>query len=250
MLSVTVALPDAPTRRAPVVLVHGAANSSMVWVLWQRELAQRGFASYAVDLRGHGGSSAIDLSRVSMHDYAADVVSVIDQLAAPPVLAGWSMGGLVAMMVAEQGVADACIAFAPSKPAIVTNTGAPLRAGEFDATEYGVTSDDPAEQPAMPDLDREERLIALASLCRESRFARDERAAGIVVRDVACPLLIVTGTADRQWPRSQYDELHVPAEHIAIEGASHWGLVLSQRGVAQAASSVVRWLDAHAGDGA
>jgi pimeloyl-ACP methyl ester carboxylesterase len=250
MLSVTVALPDTPTRRAPVVLVHGAANSSMVWILWQRELAQRGFASYAVDLRGHGASSAIDLSRVSMHDYAADVVAVCDQLAAPPVLVGWSMGGLVAMMVAEEGVAEACIALAPSTPALVTDAAAQLRAGEFDAAEYGITSDDPGDQPAMPDLDREERLIALASLGRESRFARDERAAGIVVRDLACPLLIVTGTADRQWPRSNYDGLHLPAEHLGIDGASHWGLVLSRVAVEEAVSGAVSWLDGHAGDGA
>ena len=33
---------------------------------------------------------------------------------------------------------------------------------------------DPQEQKAMPDLDREERLIALASLGRESRLAKDE----------------------------------------------------------------------------
>ena len=52
---------------------------------------------------------------------------------------------------------------------------------EWDQLEYGITSENPAEQPAMPDLDMEERSIALESASRESRTARDDRKAGIVI---------------------------------------------------------------------
>ena len=68
----------------PVVLVHGAANSASVWTFWQEELAERGWSSYAVDLRGHGGSAGADLSRTGMSDYAADVVACARQLERPP----------------------------------------------------------------------------------------------------------------------------------------------------------------------
>ena len=110
-----VAIPASGEPGTPYVLVHGAANSSKVWTLWQQELAAVGSPSWAPDLRGHGDSPCSDLSEVSMADYEADVQSIIRQIGRPPVLVGWSMGGLVAMMVAASGVASACVTLAPSR---------------------------------------------------------------------------------------------------------------------------------------
>lgn len=95
---------------------------------------------------------------------------------------------------------------------------------------------------AIPDLDREERAIALASLSRESRLARDERRRGIVIEDLCCPLLIVPGTLDTQWPRQRYDNFWLAADHLSVEGASHWGLVLNRRALAQTIPTVLRWM--------
>jgi alpha-beta hydrolase superfamily lysophospholipase len=103
-------------RHPPVILVHGAANSGMVWRFWQGELAGRGCSSHVLDLRGHGESTPVDLSNTRMGDYAADVVMVARELRRPAVLLGWSMGGLVAMMAAASCGALACIGLAPSTP--------------------------------------------------------------------------------------------------------------------------------------
>ena len=242
MLAVSSALPNEATDRPPIVLVHSAANSSRVWTFWQRELADRGWASHAIDLRGHGRSGPVDLSRTSMYDYASDVRSLVKQLAEPPVIMGWSMGGLLAMMVATTGDAVACVALGASAPARRADASIELRTGEFGAEEYGITSGDPEDQPEMPDLDHEERSVALASLGRESRLARDERKAGIAIESLPCPLLIVTGTADSQWPRERYHNLWFDAEYHSVEGASHWGLVLNRRVLAKTVRAVLRWL--------
>ena len=242
MLAVSAALPNHITDLPPVILVHGAANSASVWTFWQRELAIGGWPSYAIDLCGHGRSDPIDLSHTSMHDYVADVRSLAMQFIRSPVVIGWSMGGLVAMMVAATGVTCACVGLAPSAPMRRINTSVVLRTGEFGAEEYGITNRDPEEQPAMPDLDREERTVALASLCRESRLARDERKAGIAIESLACPLLIVTGTTDRQWPAKRYDNLWLRADYLSVEGASHWGLVLNRRALATTIPAVSHWI--------
>ncbi|MBI5287988.1 MAG: alpha/beta fold hydrolase [Chloroflexi bacterium] len=181
MLAVHGVLPDTPNHRPPIVLVHGAANSAVVWTFWQRALADRGWPSYAVDLRGHGASTPCDLSATTMQDYADDVISMTLKFVTNPILIGWSMGGLVAMMVGERFGATAVVGLAPSAPVAAPNPEKIIQRGEFGPEEYGIISNDPAEQPAMPDLDREERILALASLGRESRYARGERAAGIVV---------------------------------------------------------------------
>lgn len=156
---------------------------------------------------------------------------------------GWSMGGLVALMVAARGHARACVALAPSAPAHRRDETVELRRGVFGAEEYGITSDDPADQPAMPDLDIEERSIALESLSAESRTARDDRKAGIVIESLPCPLLVVTGSEDRDWPRSAYDGMRLPADYVEAPGTSHWGLVLNRRALPGMVASVTAWLD-------
>jgi pimeloyl-ACP methyl ester carboxylesterase len=242
MLAVSAQLPPHLTADPPVILVHGSVNAASVWTFWQQALAAAGWASYALDLRGHGRSAPLDLSHISMHDYAADVRALASQFKRPPVIMGWSMGGLVAMMTAADGVASACVALAPSTPARHRDPNMTLRTGEFGPEEYGIRDRNPDDQPAMPDLDRDERLIALSSLGKESRLARDERQAGIVIESTPCPCLIVTGTADTQWPRERYQKLWLKADYLSVEGASHWGLVLNRRALETMIPAVLRWL--------
>jgi pimeloyl-ACP methyl ester carboxylesterase len=245
MLAVSAVLPDVMSDHPPLILMHGSANSAAVWGFWQQALAARGWPSYAIALRGHGQSGPRDLAHTSMQDYATDVAALVAQFRQSPVLIGWSMGGLVALMVAATGVASACVGLAPSTPARQLDTSVALRTGEFGGEEYGITSRDPDEQPAMPDLDREERLIALASIGRESRLARDERQRGIVIEALPCPLLIVTGTRDRAWPRERYNNLWLTADYLSVEGASHWGLVLQRRALSSMIPAVLRWIVQH-----
>lgn len=240
-LRVQSVLAEADTH-PPLILIHGAANSARVWQFWQTELASRGWSSHALDLRGHGSAEAVDLSKTRMSDYAEDVMALARGLRYRPALVGWSMGGLVAMMAAQSGDAVACVGLAPSIPARLSNASVAIRSGVFGAEEYGIVDRDPERQPMMHDLDREERVVALESLSLESRLARDERTAGIVIERLDCPLAVVTGASDAQWPRARYDGLHLPRTHIEIPGASHWGLVLNRRVLPELVSAVVHWL--------
>ena len=242
MLSVRTLLATGSSR-PPIVLVHGAANSATVWRFWQVELASRGWSTWALDLRGHGDSAAMDLSHTSMADYADDVSALLRELARPAVLLGWSMGGLAAMIAAARGLAAAFVGLAPSPPTRRRDESVPLRAATFDAAEYGVTSLDPEDQPTMLDLDLDERRIALASLGLESRLARDDRKAGIVLTALPCPALVVASTGDATFPPPAYADLSVSAERLIVEGASHWGLVLNRRLLASLVPRVTAWLE-------
>ena len=134
---------------------------------------------------------------------------------------------------------------APSTPAARRDAGVEVRPGVFGPEEYGITSEDPADQPTMPDLDIEERVTAIESLSPESRAARDDRKAGIVIDALPCPLLVVTGSEDRDWPRSAYAGMHLPADYLDARGASHWGLVLNRRVLPGLSKQVTDWLDAN-----
>ena len=98
------ALPTGPTDRPPLLMVHGIAHGA--WCFeenWVPAAAERGWPSYAVSLRGHGGSGgARRLRRTLTRDYVHDVLQAITDLPEPPVLVGHSMGALVAQLVAER----------------------------------------------------------------------------------------------------------------------------------------------------
>ena len=243
MLAVTSVLPEKSTSNPVMILVHGAANSAKVWTYWQQELANIGWESHAIDLSGHGKSPAIDLSGVTMKHYASDVSHVVSQLNDHPVIIGWSMGGLVGMMVAADGGVTAGIGLEPSPPAAFEDESARLRTGVYDSKEYGIVSLDPRDQPSMPDLDAEERSIALSSLGPESRLARDERRRGIVIESLQCPFLLVSGSGGSNKPSEPYGKMGLDADQYSVDGVSHWGLVLNKRSLMTTVSFVCQWLD-------
>ena len=101
-----------------------------------------------------------------MSDYVDDFAEVASGLSVKPVVMGWSMGGLVALMAAAAGRARACVALSPTPPASERDMSVEIRRGVYGSEEYGIRSADPAKQPAMRDLDEEERSVALGSLSR------------------------------------------------------------------------------------
>ena len=246
MLSVIAVRSAIVSARPPVLLIHGAANSASAWKFWQKALGRRGWSSRAISLRGHGKSDG-ELDGATMSDYVNDVTDVASQLRAQPVVMGWSMGGLVALMFAAEGRARACVALSPTPPAAERNESVRIRGGVYGSEVYGIKDLDPTKQPAMPDLNEEERSVALGSLSQESRTARDERKAGIVIESMRCPLLVVTGSEDKVFPQSEYTDVGLEADYMEAEGASHWGLVLNRRILPGLARSVTEWLDEKVG---
>jgi pimeloyl-ACP methyl ester carboxylesterase len=78
-----------------VVLVHGAWHGAWCWSALQADLDQRGIASLAIDLPGHGVSTE---PLGDLHGDAAAVAAVVDRLHTDVVLVGHSYGGGVISM--------------------------------------------------------------------------------------------------------------------------------------------------------
>jgi pimeloyl-ACP methyl ester carboxylesterase len=234
--------------RPMVVLVHGAANSAGVWRFWQERLEAGGFPTRALDLRGHGRAPCDDLGRVSMADYVADVAAACAALAPPPVVAGWSMGGLVALMYAAVAPTVGVLALGPSTPGplLAAPASGPPSPGVYGPEAYGITSTTSASQPSMPDLDAEEVGIALASLGPESAFARQERRRGVWFppRGFEGRVLVAAGERDESFPPQACRRVarFLGGEYLEMPGASHWGLVLNRRALDAVWPAVVAWL--------
>lgn len=82
-----------------VVLVHGAWHGAWCWAATQHHLDAMGIPSLAIDLPGHGASTAPLTDLVGDAAHVADVIAAHDR---PVVLVGHSYGGAVASEVAAR----------------------------------------------------------------------------------------------------------------------------------------------------
>lgn len=113
---------DGPAR-ATVVILHGLGEHSGRYEHVGRGFADAGFSVIAVDLRGFGGSEGRRASVKDFTEYLTDVQVAMDEAAGaglPVVLLGHSLGGLVALMFAQdRGGVDYLVLSAPTLEAAV-----------------------------------------------------------------------------------------------------------------------------------
>jgi pimeloyl-ACP methyl ester carboxylesterase len=84
----------------PLVMLHGGAWCWQEYLSLIPSLSQK-WHICALDLRGNGGSGWIS-GQYRLKDFADDNIEFIKRLSAPAVIIGHSIGGVVALMVAEQ----------------------------------------------------------------------------------------------------------------------------------------------------
>lgn len=107
--------PKGVSRAAPILFVHGAWHGAWCWKKnFMPYFAEKGYASYALSLRGHGNSDRPPHFRwMRIADYVEDMAQVVGQLPEEPVLVGHSMGGLVVQKYLEEHTAPAAVLLAP-----------------------------------------------------------------------------------------------------------------------------------------
>ncbi|MFP6814474.1 MAG: alpha/beta hydrolase [Pseudomonadales bacterium] len=85
-----------------VLFAHGGGQTRHAWRRSGKLLAEAGFQSICLDLRGHGESSWCPQGDYRIEAFAEDLACVCAQLGSPPVLVGASLGGVSAMVAAGE----------------------------------------------------------------------------------------------------------------------------------------------------
>lgn len=89
---------DVPDPRGVVLLLHGGGQTRHSWSRSGSRLAAAGWATYALDARGHGDSDWDPEADYTMNGLVADLLAVVEQVGEPPVLIGASMGGTTSLV--------------------------------------------------------------------------------------------------------------------------------------------------------
>ncbi len=240
---------DVTGEGPPVVLAHGIGDSRHSYRFLAPALAAAGYRVAALDIRGCGDSS-LGWDGYSRTDIAGDLVALVRHLGGPAVIIGQSISGGAATIAAATApeLITGIIELAPFTRKQSIAWGGLLRVKRYRAgyTRMGLTMFrgslpswkkylDVAYPVKPADWDTElarieaklaepGRMKALQAMCQS-----DPGDAGAALPNIACPVLIVEGSADPDWadPRAEGEKIiaDLPGgrgELVVIDGAGHY----------------------------
>ena len=85
--------------RGSVILAHGGGQTRHSWASTATRLAELGWKTVALDLRGHGDSDWCPDGDYDMQRFAEDLIAVSETLPGRPALIGASLGGMAGLIV-------------------------------------------------------------------------------------------------------------------------------------------------------
>ena len=111
-------LPAHPRLAPPLLFVHGGWHAAWCWEdHFLDYFSKRGFACYALNLRGHGLSqSARDVRFVRIRHFVDDVREAVDLIGGDPIIIGHSLGGFVVQKYLETRRAELGVLLASVPP--------------------------------------------------------------------------------------------------------------------------------------
>jgi pimeloyl-ACP methyl ester carboxylesterase len=244
--------PHAEPRPYPIVFLHGLWAGSWIFRQWLEAAAERGWDAWAPNLRGRAGSRPLDdLGAVGMADFADDLREVLIATG-PAVLVGYSMGGLVAQMVADHPNVRALVLLCSVPPRGIVGLSGPVLRRSWRYLPAMV-----ANRPFLPTpqdnlsmtmnaMTPGEQERWLPRFIADSGKAARQMAIGAIKVDpagVTAPVLVVSAEHDRISPPAIQPKLvrRYGAEHLAV--ADHAHLVAIERGWERTASATLDWAE-------
>ena len=243
---------DASTRPA-VLCLPGLFAGSWVFERLLPLIAERGYPASAISYRGHPPlAPRLDIGRQSVADFADDAADAARMLNRPVAIAH-SLGGLVAMLLAQRDLIRAAVLVSPAPPRGISVLSPAILARMVKHLPALLLSR--AFQPTVADADAlvlnrvlvHERDAIRGRFIPDSGRASREIALGtydVPHSAIRIPLLVVGSDEDRFIPpgvsRRIAERYHAPF-HVA-EGHGHF--LFSEPGWEVQAAVMLDWIDA------
>jgi pimeloyl-ACP methyl ester carboxylesterase len=242
-------------EKPTIVLVHGACSQPGHFDAWRAFFAAAGYDVMVPALPGHAPSDLAVLRRQGVAGYLAAIREVVTALDRPPVVIGHSVGGLIAQMLAGQGLCAAAVLVAPLPTGRVP---APPKALPYYLRVAPrvlcglpfLPSRAAARRLALHDLPRAEQEQILDGYVPESGLAYRDLVFGkarVKNRSVTCPVLVLIGGADRLIPQStaRGTRKKYRGRLIVFPGYGHWLIAPSR--TSETAGAILAWLEKRLG---
>lgn len=222
-------------KAVAALLLHGAGGGGWEWNLWHGVLQARGIQVAAPDLQPVPAGPAA----TRLDDYVAQARRALEALPRPRLLAGASLGGLLALRIAAG--CDALVLVNPLPPA-PWHALLPPRAWPG-VVPWQREARLASTRRALPDADPATVLYAFRHWRDESGQVLREAYAGVEVAVPSRPALCIASVDDADVPAAATAAVarHLEAECWQLAGSSHAGPLLGRQAPAVAAR-VADWL--------
>ena len=227
-----------PPATPNAIFIHGAGGGGWEWSIWQRVFTARGWSALAPDLM----ASDRGIAHTRFEDYGAQAHCWVAASAAPRVLIGASLGGLLALQVAAQLQVDALVLINPLPPAGIVPR--PPRSYPDDVVAWGSERSLAGTCMSMPDADDAARLFAFRRWRDESATVLRSASAGVEIAPCTCASLILASERDDDVAPAASLALAtlLRAEFHLLPGASHVGPLLG-RDAGRVAADAAAWCE-------
>jgi pimeloyl-ACP methyl ester carboxylesterase len=226
---------DEPGKMRRCVMIHGAGGGGWEWAIWQRVFAARGWDVLAPDLQPADGG----LEATILDDYLEQARQWCGA-AAPDLLVGASLGGLIALAIASEVRPGALVLINPVPP-----DSGHVPADAYPARiPWGLRRSLEGTRRAMPDADAAACLLAFRRWRDESGAVLNGAMGGLAFTAPKCPMLVVASADDEDVPADSSRKLaySLNAAFLPSLQTSHVGPLLGRR-AAQIAKHVALWAE-------
>jgi pimeloyl-ACP methyl ester carboxylesterase len=249
-----------------IVFIHGMFLNPKSWEPWRRFFAERGWHCVAPAWPWHDGEPKdlrehipVETGHVALRDIVEEFAAVCKTLPEKPVLIGHSIGGLVAQVLVNRGLAKAGVCISSSAPnGMITLDWDFLRGSAAIAnplrgdTPYMMTEREFRDRFCNTMTAEQTRAAYLKYAVHESRNVLRGSlgpAGRVDLRREHAPLLFVAGDQDRVIPEKldkKNAEAYAPEAGVVdfkeFPGRGHF--ILGEPGWEEVASYVDGWLSA------
>lgn len=238
----------ATADRPPLLFVHGAFTGSWMWSKYIPHFVREGWACYVMNLRSHYRSRVLDLTQVTLEDYLEDIQEVITECGTPPILIGFSMGGILSQKLAESVeiaglvLVDSVISREVHEAVPYKELGKPISGiivpapTRDELSSIDESADDVAFQRKYLTMESSQAFSAFSFSVVEMGISIDSNA-------ISCPCLVIkaiNSNDDDHRGRVTAELLH--AEYKGLWNTTHTGVLVGQRYV-ESVDAIMEWLN-------
>ncbi|WKL03150.1 alpha/beta fold hydrolase [Paenibacillus amylolyticus] len=226
---------ETTTKKPPLLFVHGAYTGSWMWSKYISHFVQHGWTCYVMNMRSHYKSRVMDMTKITFEDYLEDIREVLAEFNEPPVLIGFSMGGILSQKIAETVTLAGLVVIDASlskevhelipypesnriTPGIIMP--APVR---DELTSIDETAEDIAFQRKYLQTESAKAFATFSVLCG---------ADGVSINGdlIYCPSLVIKAvSSEDEDRRGKLTAKQLHAEYAGLWDTTHTGLLVGQR---------------------
>jgi pimeloyl-ACP methyl ester carboxylesterase len=237
----------ASENNPPLLLVHGAYTGSWMWSKYIPHFVEAGYTCYAMNMRSHYKSRSMDMTRITFEDYLTDIREVLRECEQPPVLIGFSMGGILCQKIAEEAELTGLVMVDTSISREVADI-APYEHREEGKLEIVIPSplrEEDSIDESPNDIAFQKKYLSMESAKAIEAFAcwrKDNIGISVNGSRIDCPSLVikaVNSECDDDQGRATANQLK--GEYLGLWNTSHTGLLVGQR-YQEVVDRILLWL--------